>query len=801
MKVLLSWLREFVEVRAGPDELAHLLSMSGSEVGSVQRVGSSWERVFIGRVSGIEPHPSAGRLLVVDADLGGRHLPLVTAATNLGVGDKVPVVLAGGQLGGGRKVSAADFRGIRSEGMLCSGIELGISEDADGIYVLEPEAPVGNELRAYLGDVVLDLELTPNRPDCLSVVGIAREVAALTGGTLRVPETALPAADFDSAERISIEIRDPDLCPRYSAVVLHGVRVAPSPQWMQRRLYLSGVRPHNNIVDVTNYVMLERGQPLHAFDGAKLRGGIVVRRAAPGETIVTLDGDLRRMSDSVLVIADHARAVAVAGVMGGLDSEVDLGTTLVVLESANFDRGSIRRTSRELKLATEASKRFDKGLDPELTVPSALMAAELMALTSGATAGRGVADAYPRPARPAVLSVAPRDVERLLGMPLQAGEMRRVFAALGFGVREAGEELEVTVPTFRRDVEGKADLTEEVARIVGYDSIPTTLPTGAVPEAAEASYRFWERVARDTLAAAGLQEVITYSLVDAGAASRVTADTSPEAARVETDLIPLRNPMTPEQASLRTTLLPSLLRTAAANLRHESRVWIFELGRVYLPPLDPLPGEVRRLGMLATGARHPQAWNTSRDDADLFDLKGVVESLLGAMGVREVSFRNARHVSMHPGRTAALLVGERVAGYLGQVHPTVVERYDLQPRRLYAAELDFELLMGSATRDRRYEPLPRFPAVSHDLAVVVDARWTHADLVAEIQRAGEPLLSLVELFDLYQGSQIEPGKKSLAFSLTYRAPDRTLTDDEVGAVESRIVSALSQRFGATIRGR
>ncbi len=801
MKVLLSWLKEFVEVRLPAQELADLLSMSGSEVAAVEEIGAHWSKLYVGQVVELKAHPAAERLFVVKVDLGTSTAQLVTAATNLKVGDKVPVVLAGGSLQAGATIEAVEFRGVPSQGMLCSGIELGISPDGEGIYVLEGEAPVGRELKSYLGDVLIDIDVTPNRPDCFSVAGIAREVAALTGAKLRIPPTTIPPSDFRSADLIAVEIRDPDLCPRYSAVAIRGVTIKPSPHWMQRRLYLCGVRPISNIVDVTNYVMLERGQPLHAFDGSKLHDGIIVRRAAPGESFTTLDGEQRRLSREMLVIADHQEAVAVAGIMGGLYSEVDDSTTLVVLESANFNHTSIRRTSRELRLSTEASKRFDKGLDPELTLPSALRAADLMAQLGGGAVGQGVVDVYPQPVRPTILSISEQQVERLLGLHFGKVEMRELYESLGFQVAELDDRLELVVPTFRRDVEGKADLCEELARIKGYDLIPTTLPTGAIPEALPEPYRHWERVARRLLTEAGLQEVITYSLVDCEMPTRLTVEVGPGVAEVPQEMIRLQNPMTPEQACLRTSLLGSLLRTIASNLRHESRTYLFELGRVYLQPLNPLPTERRTLGIAFTGPREPEAWNSHAGEGDFFDLKGMVEALLRALGIQNAGYEPARHTSLHPGRTARVVVGDRVAGYLGEVHPTVVERYDLQPHRLFAAELDFETLISLASPERSYEPLPRFPAVSHDIAVVLDETASNAEVERLIRESGAPLLVGVHLFDLYRGVPIPTGKKSLAYALTYRTPGRTLTDQEVMEVEERVIQALTSRFGAHLRGR
>lgn len=801
MKVLLSWLREFVDVQMQVPELAHLLTMSGSEVAATEEVGARWSNVYVGRVDSIQPHPAADRLLLVDVNLGDRTVKLVTAATNLREGNVVPVVLEGGSLQPGATIEVVDFRGVRSQGMLCSGLELGISPDGDGIYVMEQDAPIGAELRAYLDDWIIDLDITPNRPDCLSVVGIAREIGALTGKEMRIPPAKVEPGLFKSADIITVKIADEDLCPRYSAVVIRDVEIGPSPHWMQRRLYLCGIRPHNNVVDVTNYVMMERGQPLHAFDASKLDGGIVVRRAQEGEPFVTLDGEARKLTQEMLVIADHRKAVAIAGLMGGLYSEVDDSTTTVVLESANFDRTSIRRTSTRLRLSTDASKRFDKGLDPEMTVPSALRAAQLMAETAGGSVGEGVVDVYPRPIKPHKLSISEQEVARLLGMQFRREEMRHIFTSLGFGTAELDVRTEVTVPTFRRDVEGKPDLVEELARIKGYDLIPATMPTGAIPEALEAPYRTWERVARQTMAGAGLIEVLNYSLVDCDAAKRVTVDVGQGAYQVPQSMIPLANPMTPEQACLRTSLLPSMLKTLASNLRHEDRVYVFELGRVYLLPMDPLPTERRTLGIAFTGAREQPGWDLHPPIGDFFDLKGYLEALLDAMGIQGATFKPALHGSMHPGRTAELSVDGRVVGHLGEIHPLVVERYDLLPRKLYAAEIDFDALIELASPVREYRPVTRFPGVRHDIAVVLDDQLPQAEVEALIWANGAPLLAELELFDLYRGSSIPEGKKSLAYALTYRAPDRTLVDEDVSSVEAKVVEALATRFGATLRGR
>jgi phenylalanyl-tRNA synthetase beta chain len=823
VRLPLSWIREYVDVDLDPADLAHRLTMAGLEVEDVERIGRDWERMVVARVSALEPHPSMPYLHVARVDLEREQLTLVTAAANLAVGNLVPVALPGGRVMD-QAVEVRDFSGVVSQGMLLSADELGLGAERDGIYVLDVEARPGQSLVDVLGDVVLDLTLTPNRVDAMSAIGVAREIAALTGQRLRYPALQPLAGGPPASELISVEIADPDLCPRYSAAVVLGVTVGPAPAWMRRRLHLSGVRPISNIVDVTNYVMLEMGQPLHGFDRALLQGGLVIRRARAGERMRTLDGQQRELTPEMLVIADHQRPQALAGVMGGEDSEVSERTRDVIIESANFNPISIRRTSRSLRLGTEASRRFERSLDPGQTARAAQRAANLMAQLADGAAASGVVDVYPSPERARQITVTPGWVSSFLGKDYGAQEIERVLTHLEFTVQHQDGTLEVTVPGHRRDVEGRADLAEEVARITGYESIPDTLPAGRLPEPVGTSPREAEMLAKRTLSACGLQEVITYSLVNPALLTRLQADASwppvsqdsgpveDQAAGAEASPptiappIHIFNPMSSEESALRTTLLGSLLRTLETNLRYASRVAVFELAHVYLPPLDPLPTEVRRLGVALVGPRHTRAWSLPEDAVDFFDLKGILEQLARAFGIALLEWRRARHPTFHPGQCAELVVAgpngaRQTLGVLGQVHPRVAERFDIERQQVFAAELDFEVLSAVARDVQRVAAPPRFPAVTIDLAIQVPEAVEHQDVLQVMQQGGGPLLERIELFDVYRGTPLQAGTKSLAYALMFRSPERTLADADVVGFQERIEQALAERLGAVIRGR
>lgn len=803
MKVPLSWLRELVDITLPLPELVHRLNMSGTEVEAVIQVGADWDNVVVATVVGLVTHPNADTLFVATLDDGsGSPVTVVTGATNLKVGVQVPYVRPGGSLPGGRIIEAATLRGVDSAGMLCSADELGLTPDRSGILILDEAYENGTDLKTLFADTVLDLYITPNRPDTMSVEGVAREIHAITGAPFRRVPTAPPAGSVPSGSKIAVSVPAPDLCRRFTAAYIADVKIGPSPLWLQRRLHMAGVRPISNVVDATNYTMLELGQPQHAFDADALGPVIQARRAAPGERLVTLDDVERILDPEMLVIADTEKPVAVAGVMGGGPTEVNDHTRNVLLETANFLPATIRRTSSTLRLPSEASRRYERGVDPGLALRASQRTVQLLTEIAGGTAPADIVDVYPTPIPPRQILVHEDEIGGLLGHTYSRELVTRVLTSLDFAVEPADGKLQVTVPGHRQDVEGRADLAEEVARITGYDEIPTTLPTGSPPEPYVEPLRAAGDTAKDVLTASGLREVMTYSLVGPGTAARLRLDGASTNGTAPLGEVPVHNAISADLSALRTELLTSLLGVARTTLRHRDRVSIFELARVYLPPMQPLPTERMRLGLVMTGAAGITAWNAPARQTDFFDLKGVVTELLGRFNVphRIVA---AVADGFHPGRCAQVSVGAgdgEVVGYLGQLHPLVAERFDLEGREVYVAELAFDTIVGAALGQPQLEPLARFPALDRDLALLLDRDASNAAVESTIRTTGGPLLERVALFDLYQGPQVAAGKKSLAYTLRFRASDRTLTDAEADDAMSGIVSEVRQRFGAVIRG-
>jgi phenylalanyl-tRNA synthetase beta chain len=812
MKVPLSWLRELVEIDVPVAELRHRLTMSGLEVEDVHEVGSDWRGVTIGRIVDLQPHPRRESLNVAEVDLGERRVTVVTAAPNLKVGHVVPHVPAGGRLPAG-EVGRREFAGIASDGMVLSGDELDISPDKDGIYVLEPEAPVGRSLAEYLNEVVFDIYITANRPDCMSMMGIAREVRALFGARyapamdrLLDPATARVEGSPGAPpvrELLSVRIEDAQGCPRFTASVVTGLRIAPSPKWLERRLHFAGVRPISNVVDVTNYVMLEVGQPLHAFDRERLGSKeIMVRRAHPGEHLRTLDGEDHVLTPEMMVVTDGRRARSLAGIMGGEDSEISSSTSDVILEGASWDRVSIRKTSAALLLSSEASRRFGRGVDPDLTALGVARATELTLEMAGGSAAAGLADEYPGREPLRTIDVQPSRIDALIGMHFPFEQIVETLDRLGFQpTRQADDAIHVTVPGWRRfDVEGPADLAEEVGRIAGFDLVPTTMLDGALPSPrpdGDAGYADEIR-ARRTLAGAGLQEVITYSLVDPSLASQLVID--PSEAEAEGPPIRIANPQSVELSVLRQNLLGSLLIALRSNVRQRDRVLLFELARVWHGPLDPSHDERRHVGIAMVGPRQPRYWSSSDGTFDFYDVKGTVDALCATFRV-PVRYAPSRHPSLHPGRTSEVCLGDQRLGVLGQLHPTIAERFDLGMSPVLYAELDFEMLVRAKQPLLNVETPSRFPPADRDISFFIDEKTRHGELEAAIREAAGGLLERVELFDVFRGGAVPPGRQSLAFSLRYRASDHTLEDDEVSAAHARVERALQTRFGAEVRGR
>ena len=821
MKVPLKWLEEYVSLGDIPvEELAYRLTLAGLEVAEIVYIGREWdrERVLVGQVLEVRRHPNADRLTVVDVAFGpGAPLTVICGAPNIRPGmrgQKVALARAGARLYDGHSeemrlvtLKIDKIRGVRSEGMICSEKELGLSEDHTGVLILPDDAPVGMPLAEYLGEAVLDIELTPNLGRCYSMIGVAREAAALLGKELLVPTPQPREAGLPIAGQVTEDILDPDLCPRYTAALVRDVQMGTSPRWMQQRLLRAGMRPINVVVDITNYVMLEFGQPLHAFDYEKLRPkpgtdvpAIVVRRAQEGERMTTLDGNERTLDEDRLLICDGQGPVALAGVMGGLESEVTESTRHVLLESAHFDPICIRRTSQALHLSSEASLRFERGVDPGGTAWALWRACELLEEYAGATTARGQVDVYPAGLQCREIDLPASEVRRILGIDLSAQEVAGLLTPLGFGCLVRGEVVHVGVPSFRMDVSLPADLLEEVARMYGYDRIPTTLLRDVLPpQRGNPLLELQERI-RDTLVGCGLDEVITYSLTNLRSVSRLT----PGMPEVDgSKYLRLANPLSPEREYLRRTLLNSLLETLSLNLRHHERVAIFEIGRVYWPrPDQELPEEPPMLGIGLCGRREEESWQTRESgEMDFFDLKGIVEALLERLGVVAGRFEASAHPTLHPGRQAALWLGEEEVGVLGEVHPLVCEQFDMAGRRVGLAEFRLEPFLRHAGM-RRYEPLSRFPAVRQDIAVVVDASVPAGRVAEVIRAAGGSLLRDVALFDVYRGAPLPEGKVSLAYRLTFQARERVLVEDEINRLrEKKIVPALERELGATLRAR
>jgi len=809
MKISYRWLREYVDTELPPARLGEILTNAGVPVEGITPLVEGLSGVVIGEIEAIEREvegPRAGhqnRLCRVA--LPDRKLSVLCGAPNAAPGLRTALAPPGATLPGGRAISATTIRGTRSEGMLCSEKELGIGEDGAGILALPADAPLGADLATYLGldDTLFEIEITPNRPDVLSIVGVAREVAALTGAPFRYPQVAVKEGGPEAAALAAVEIADPDLCPRYAARVITGVTVKPSPPWLAQRLRAVGLRPINNVVDVTNYVLWELGQPLHAFDRDRLRGGcIVVRRARPGERLTTLDGRERALTPDMLMICDAERPVAVGGVMGGADSEVRPETTTVLLESAHFNPGSIRRTSRALSLSSDASFRFERGADIEGVIPALDRAAYLMADLGGGTVARGVIDVYPAPRPHARVALRLERVERVIGAAPPRAEAVRILQALGFAVDDSAPTLQVVVPSFRRDIVQEDDLVEEIVRIWGYDQIPLRLAGGGelAPVTRPAGLRV-TRAASRALVDAGLAECITYAFVDPARLKLLGWD---DPAR----LVALQNPLSAERSVMRPSLLPGLLEVLATNVRRQSPdVRAFEVGTIFAPHRetdgDRPAHEELWLGLALTGLRAPRAWHAGRERVDVYDAKGMTELALaaaGAPGAATTPWAPGQEPPyLEPGRSARLVREGEDVGWFGEVSARVREAYDLDAP-VFAAGIALGALAARPAAVARYAPLPRFPAVQRDLALVVADDVTVAQVEAAIRGMDIPWLARVQLFDVYSGSQVGAGRRSLAFGLTFQAPDRTLTDAEVNEQHARVVGELGRRLGAEVRG-
>lgn len=800
MKVSAKWLKKYVDHDFTPAELAEKLTMTGAEVKEILDVGYEITHVVAGRILSIEKHEELKKLVVCVVDIGCSTIRVVTGAPNIKEGILVPIALAGASLAGGLRIEKASFAGIESEGMLCSEVELGIGQDASGIMILPETLNPGDDVIEALGvrDTLFDFEITPNRPDCLSVLGMAREVAAIIGRRVRYPVCDITPTGQKTANFVCVKILDKDLCRRYSARVIKGVEIKPSPQWLQERLRAAGMRPINNVVDITNFVLLEYGQPLHAFDYDLVKDRqILVRRAKEGEECTGIDGEKRILDKDMLVIADAERAIAIAGVMGGMNTEVTSKTRNVLLESANFNAASVRRTSRDLGLRTEASIRFEKGLSPALTIPALDRAAWLLQEIAGGKVLDGIVDVGDTEVSRVVIELSVPGVNKVLGTELSYADMKSILESLEFGVKVISPELlEVECPDFRQDIELEADLIEEIARLYGYDKIPATLPKGMITGGGlSRKHLIMEKIGK-FLSDLGLNEVITYSFVHPNVFDKIHV---PHDHTLQ-NCITIRNPLSEDQSVMRTTLIPSLLQALARNQAYGIRdMHIYELGSIYIPQdlsCESLPREIQTLAIALWGNRTEHSWDVPETEVDFFDMKGILEVLFKNLGI-EMSVQPSDAPMFHPRQQAAVLAGGEWLGIMGQIHPAVAEEFELVGR-VFIAELNVDGIVRLADFEKCYSQVPRYPSVVRDVAVVVPKEILAKELEEIIRRTETDFIEDINLFDVYMGKQIPEGCKSLAYSITYRAKDRTLTDEEVDAIQNRVLDALKS-IGAEIR--
>lgn len=789
------WLSDYIDIDVNIDEFCEKMIMSGSNIETAEPVAKGISGVVIGKVLSIEKHPDADRLVVTMIDAGQKEpLQIVTGATNLFAGAVVPVALHGSKLPGGVSIKRGKLRGVVSNGMLCSPAELGLDDKViplaqkDGIWILEGAYKPGDDAVKVLGldRFVIDFEITPNRPDCLSMIGMAREAAATFNKNFKYPETDCKKVVHDNSFEIGIEIKKPDLCKRYTARIIKDVVIKQSPYWIQQRLISAGMRPINNIVDITNFVMLEYGQPLHAFDIREINGDrIIVDTAEKGEKFITLDGSERELSGSELMIKDKKGSIAVAGVMGGLNSEVKDDTRVVVIESANFDSDSVRNTSKKLNLRTEASSRFEKGIDANLTMDACDRVCKLIELTGSGVVIDRVYDEYPRVCEAKVVNVRKDRINKVLGIDLSQTDMCEIFKRLEMEIVSEGDGyMNIKPPTVRQDLQEEVDFIEEVARIYGYDRLPVTLPRSNT-EFKKTRKQQLRDLTKDTLVAMGVSEVQTYSFVSPKSIENVGIPKDSNKANV----IRLINPLGEENSVMRTSLTPNMLEVLGRNYsRNNLKVRAFELGNTFLSVKGGGSDESDSLVVSCYG-----------ENESFFTLKGIIEELLGILGIYSAEYiPDDKTALYHPGRCAIIMKDGKEIGMIGEVHPDVAEIYGLSSR-VYSSELNFELIVKIADTEKGYTPLPKYPSTSRDIALIVDEDVTVGEIEKIISENGGKILEDVKLFDVYRGKQVDEGKKSVAFALTYRSDDGTLTDQEVSKVHDLILSRLEDKINAVLR--
>ena len=807
MLVPVEWLKDYTDVNVSVEEFCDRMIMSGSNLETVEYFGENIDKVVVGKIEKIEKHPDADKLVVCQLNVGEEELvQIVTGATNVFEGAVVPVALHGSTIPGplhgqpkqegGSKIKKGKLRGVESFGMLCSPAELGFEDKVipvafrDGIWILGEGYELGQSIVDALGlkMATVDFEITPNRPDCLSMIGMAREAAATFKTELKYPDTTCQNEEGNAADHISVEIKKPELCKRYVARVVTDVKVEQSPWWLQKKLIAAGMRPINNIVDITNFVMLEYGQPLHAFDIRQVEGNkIIVDTAEEGQKFVTLDEAERTLTKDMLLINDANKGIAIAGVMGGLNSEIQEDTTTIIVESANFNGDSVRATSKKLGLRTEASSRFEKGIDPNLCEAAADRVCKLIEILGAGKVCKGSVDVYPTVETAKVLDVRVDRINKVLGIELTREEMVEIFESLEMSVAGEGNIMTITPPTIRQDLEIEEDYVEEIARIYGYDRLPVTIPNGN-NEATKSRERTLKDLARDTMCALGANEIQTYSFCSPKSVDNVgIAEDS-----WERNFVRLINPLGEETSVMRTILTPNMMEVLSTNYRRKNEaVRAFEIGNTFMANLiDPeeLPDESDAMCIGIYGKNET-----------FFTLKGMVLEMLNVLGIRDVEFVSESEYGVyHPGRCARIVVGDIELGIMGEVHPDVTERYDINTR-CYVCELFFDNVLLKADKTVVYKPLPKYPSTSRDIALLVDEAVEVGSIMNIIKENGGKILENVELFDIYRGKQVDEGKKSAAFTLTYRSEVGTLTDEDVAKVHNKVLEALKEQLSAVLR--
>jgi len=797
MLIPIKWLKEYVDIDMDTKLLADKLTMSGSHVDSIESVDKGIKNVVVGKILEISKHPDADKLVITKIDVGDEVIQIVTGAKNINEGDYIPVALSGAKLPGGVKIKKGKLRGVESNGMLCSANELGIEdslipkEHKDGIYILDNEYPLGKDIKDVMGlnGEVIDFEITPNRTDCLSVIGMARETAATLGTELKYPNIEIENEVDDINNYVKkIEVKDKDLCKRFYIKAVKDIKVKQSPMWMQRKLIEAGVRPINNVVDVTNYVMLEMGQPIHAYDLDNLNDNtIIVRRAVEDEKLTTLDGVERNLKSSMLVIADANKALGIAGVMGGQDSEVTSNTKTILVEAANFDGKSVRLTSRTLGLRTEASAKFEKDLDPNVVEKACVRVCQLLEQIGAGTVVKGYVDIYDEKVECKTIQLSMEKVSRLLGVDISQDRMIQILNSLELKSEIKDDKLVASIPTFRRDIELEADLIEEIGRIYGFDKIEAQPLVGTLTKGEKSTIRSIEDKAKSILSGIGLNEIMTYSFVSPKTYDKIALPDE----SVKRRYVKIMNPLGEDFSVMRTTLMANMMDVLTRNYKYGvERALAYEIGNTFIPreiPVKSLPYENKTLCIGMYG------------NSSFYEIKGVVEVLLDKLGIKGYDYvREEHHNTFHPGRTASIIKDNHVIGTIGEIHPIVLENYGMK-ERVYLAEMDFELIAFLSNLKRKYEPLPKYPSVTRDIALVVDRDIMVKEVEKVIWSNGKKLVSSVKLFDVYTGDQIDETKKSIAYSINYRSLERTLTDEEVSKVHNKIIEKLKDILNAELR--